>query len=269
MIDANAFERLYRQGARAWPRLKCSRSEMAACIAWAEIQDADSANAAGLYLAGAVVAGRAEALSSFETTHLETQRPRLAQIGLNDDDIDEVLQTVRTQLLMPRAGAAAPRLAELAGRGNLYALVRVVTIRAALNYRRSQGRRRRNEDVAAAELLSPAHRSVLRDVMSAEAVTLLRDAIEAAIAGLNAQQRTLLRLNVSHGMSIDEIGRIYNVHRATAARWLGSARDAIENDVKARLRTIRGHSTTHLNELFELASSQLQISFHRLLATAN
>lgn len=268
-ISTDVLERLFRAGAKAWPEVKCTPSAFAACVEWAGLTDGVQANAADIYLAAAVVSGDPAASGVFDATYLRTQRARLARMGLDEDDVEEVLQRVRTQLLMPRSGSDAPRLAELAGQGNFHALIRVVSIRTALNLRRSEGRRRRNEDVAAAELLSVNHRGVLREVMSAEAVVLLREAIESAIMELDARQRTLLRLHLSHGMTIDDIGRVYNVHRSTAARWLSSVRDTIEKKVKVRLREERGQSTTNLEELFDLASSQLQISFNRLLATAS
>jgi len=45
-----------------------------------------------------------------------------------------------------------------------------------------------------------------------------------ALAELPARERTLLRLNIFEKLSIDKIGALFSVHRATAARWLERAK---------------------------------------------
>ena len=266
--NAETLETLYREGVAAWPAITCSRRQFRLIAECSEARDLRAANGTDIYIAAAVVAGNPAAISAFESIYIDRQRARLRQLGLCPASVEDVLQTIRERLLMPRAERTKPQLAHLAGCGNFHTLIRVIAVRTGLNVLRSQGRRRRNEDDAAVEMLSSSE-GALRVLMRAEAAHLLREAIERAVSGLSPKNRTLLRLHFSHGMSIDEIGRMYNVHRATAARWLCRVREIIETEVKANLQQQHGQATTNLEELLGLASSQLQVSFDRILATTN
>jgi RNA polymerase sigma-70 factor (ECF subfamily) len=62
-----------------------------------------------------------------------------------------------------------------------------------------------------------------------------REALRNAIAELPQKERNLLRMHVQGRCSIDQIGRAYGVHRATAARWLEQAKARIVQAVRTRL----------------------------------
>ena len=257
---------LYRDGAAAWPAISCPREQFEEIVTASNLQDTGAANAADLYITAALMAGDPSALQAFESTYLESQRGRLVQLGLCRAGVDDALQTMRECLLLPRGEASLPRIVELAGQGDFRALFRVIAVRTGLNLLRGERRRKKHEDDAVIDRLC-ATDSSLRPLMRAEAVLLLREAIERAVRGLTSRERTLLRLHFSHGLTIDGIGRLYNVHRATAARWLCGVRETIESRVKDIVRENQGQTTTNLNELLHLASSQLQLSFERILAT--
>lgn len=45
-------------------------------------------------------------------------------------------------------------------------------------------------------------------------------ALTLAIDELSVRDRNLLRQSVLDGLTIDQLGKLYRVHRATAARWV-------------------------------------------------
>jgi hypothetical protein len=55
----------------------------------------------------------------------------------------------------------------------------------------------------------------------------LKAAFAAAVAALPDRERAVLRYHLIDGLAIDAIGAVYQVHRATAARWLSGARDQL------------------------------------------
>jgi RNA polymerase sigma-70 factor (ECF subfamily) len=82
------------------------------------------------------------------------------------------------------------------------------------------------------------------------------------MAALTARQRTLLRLAYVDGLTVDAIGRMYAVHRATAARWLAAAREALFEEARVRVQAAVGAGMT---SVIRLVHSQVQLSLSRLL----
>ncbi|HEV8549598.1 MAG TPA: sigma factor-like helix-turn-helix DNA-binding protein, partial [Polyangiaceae bacterium] len=87
-----------------------------------------------------------------------------------------------------------------------------------------------------------------------------QSALRDAVAGLRAHERNALRMHVCGGCSIDQIGRAYGVHRATAARWLERAREAISEGVRGAL-TLRNVKLTdsEFQSLGHALASELEL----------
>jgi len=73
-------------------------------------------------------------------------------------------------------------------------------------------------------------------------------AVLNSMGHLSNRERSLLRYAFADGLSVDEIGAIYRVHRATAARWIQDARSRLVEATLAELA-----SRLHLPEA-EIAS---------------
>jgi RNA polymerase sigma-70 factor (ECF subfamily) len=63
----------------------------------------------------------------------------------------------------------------------------------------------------------------------------IQQAIATVLDRLADRERTLLRLSLAERMSIDELAVIYKVNRATAARWLAAAREALVRGTRERI----------------------------------
>lgn len=75
----------------------------------------------------------------------------------------------------------------------------------------------------------------------------------------------MLRYNVLKGLNIAEIGAIYQVHRATVARWIAHARELLLQSTRERL-TQRLHAADHeLDSILRLIESQMDVSLRRCL----
>ncbi|HEY5924781.1 MAG TPA: hypothetical protein VIV11_24040, partial [Kofleriaceae bacterium] len=64
-----------------------------------------------------------------------------------------------------------------------------------------------------------------------------------------------------------ELAKLYQVHRATAARQVEKARERIASGVRKLLSRKTGVHGDELRELAELVSSQLDLSLSRVLAS--
>ena len=87
----------------------------------------------------------------------------------------------------------------------------------------------------------------------------------AAIALLAPRDRLLLKYHYIDSLSIDRIGAIYDIHRATAARWVAAAREALAVQAQGLLSARLGVTASQLRSIARMVESQLDLSIQRLL----
>lgn len=224
---------------------------------------ADEVDAGELMLALACADEHAPAVTALHERYLEPLRAHLRHLGLDDDAQADVLQVTRQRLLLPAADGP-PRLVGYAGRGQLRALVRVVATRAGLDAKRS-GRRKR--EVSLSDLTQVLMASADPELAAAAAhkKEVFRDAFEAAVSGLDASERTVLRLYAVDGVGIDGVAAAYGVHRSTAARRLAKVRESIREGTNAELQR-RGVTQTELHSILAVVDEGLELTLSRILA---
>lgn len=66
----------------------------------------------------------------------------------------------------------------------------------------------------------------------------------------------VLRLHYHDALSIDRIGALLGVHRATAARWIRAASDAVRDETRRLLHTRLGPSAAEIDSLDSLAGAR-------------
>ena len=185
--------------------------------------------------AWAAIAGDPTALRELEDLAIAPAARAVRARGLVDADVDDVLQTLRTHLLV---GPSA-RLATYAGRGSLAGFVRTTALRLALRHvaRRAPDRPARTEaelDVLA--LLADGRADAELQLMRTRYAGSLARALAQAWAGLPPHDRFVLELELRQRLGVDEIARVYDVQRGTALRRLASARAALVAGARAALR---------------------------------
>jgi RNA polymerase sigma-70 factor (ECF subfamily) len=90
-------------------------------------------------------------------------------------------------------------------------------------------------------------------------------AVRVAMTRLLPKQRTLLRLHLLDGLTIDVLGVHYKVSRATAARWLAGAREALAEGTRAELVEKLGLTPSQYESLARLLQNRLDVSVASLL----
>src|SRR5262249_44224581 len=100
-------------------------------------------------------------------------------------------------------------------------------------------------------------------MLRAEAKAALADALRTAVAELDAEDRALLRLHVSDQLGIDELARLYGVHRATAARRVERARRELGRLTRRSLATSLALPPWEVDSLVRIVRS----SFRSLVKT--
>lgn len=259
------LDRMIEDGRAAWPGVDVSKDRFAehVCARLTEGADPASLHAADLYLACACETGDARALAAFEARFAPEIPLYLAGVERSAAAIEEVRQLVRERLFVAPSGRR-PKIAEYSGRGSLGSWVRVVTLRVASNRRRTE---KPHEDLDAA---SEAKVLPLVDpelaILRARYRPVFDEALRAAFADLAPRERTLLRMHYVDGVPLDRLGLVFNVHRATVARWLASARESVLDRTIALVRDRLNVSAAELESLLPVLRSGFTLSLRALLS---
>ena len=148
-------------------------------------------------------------------------------------EANDVMQTVWARLLV-REGDRPARLADYSGRASLRTWLRVVMSREALSALRRRRDVALDDEVLVGRLVTSHDPSLA--LIGAQSSQQVKSAFEDSVAALSTRERNLLRQHLLDGLTIDELGALYRVHRATAARWLASAREAVWTTTQRSLR---------------------------------
>lgn len=185
--------------------------------------------------ARALAAGERTALDRYERELVPVITKQLRRRGTRDDVIDEVQQALRARLLV--GDGNGPAIAGYEGRGPLRAWVMVAAFREAVRVRH----RARREPIAEVDALGAlADHSTFSTGIDEHYRDAFRCAFRSALRKLTPRDRGVLRMSAIDGMSIDEIGTLHGVHRATAARWVHHARVALARNVRRDLMMLIG-----------------------------
>lgn len=250
----------------AWPTVQLADAEFVAHVA-SKVErpsELDALHAADLYLAYACARGDRSALTAFESYLGEVDaafRRVRVPIGL-----DEAKQQVRTKLLVADDPESGPRIAQYRGVGDLRAWVRVAATRHLLNVATRLAPDQKATDDALEEIAAAGRDpelSYFRERHGAE----FKAAFERAASELSTRERTVLRLALCEHATVDRIGAELGVHRATAARWVAAARDALQKNVRRALRDRCGMNDAEVESAIRVMGSAIDLSVSRVLGS--
>ncbi len=256
----------------AWPEIAVTAERFAGEVGRRLGADASSealarTRATDIYLAIACADGDRAAIECLERDFLREVDRAAARLRATADQAAEVKAQLRCVLLVDEPGRPAAARG-FSGRGDLRAYVRVMAIRDLI---RAINKGRREVAAFDDEILDriATDRDPEISVLRAQYREMVEHAIRAALVALDERSRALLRYQLLDGWSIDQIGRLYGVHRATAARWLSAARDSLGDRVRAELAARLQVDTVEVASIIRLVQSRLEVSFERLTGVAH
>lgn len=218
-----------------------------------------------VYLAIACCDGDSAAITQLDELVGRELRHAASKLRATPDQTAEVHAELRRILLVDDADRAAA-LRDYAGRGDLRGYLRVSATRALI---RAINRGRREIAIDDGEVfdrmlpLDDPELSILR----AQYRETVDAALRAALSALDARSRALLRYQLIDGWSIDQVGKLYGVHRATAARWLADARTLLGNTIRSELASRLQIAASEVDSIVRLVQSRVDMSLDRLLVT--
>lgn len=257
-----AAERIASAGRAAWPGIEVSHEVITESLEQRLRDDPqmvmDDLKDADLYLAMALTRKDPAAVRAFEDKLVPQMDVALRRLRLAGGTADEVKQALRVELL------ADGKIADFAGRGELAAWVRVSATRKALKLVRRADREETLDEILldhwpnASSNQGDKH---IRSTYTAE----LKTAIREAFAALEVRQRNILRQHILDELTIDDLARLYRVHRATCARWLADARADLGKLTRKKLLASLKVGSQDLDSLLRFLDSDIELSISRIL----
>lgn len=257
-VDDQAIEQAFARGKQAWPGIEVDLSTFrthcervlgeAPEWEWARF-------APELFLCCGCARGDVEATRALESDTLPHVVKAISRIDSDPEFVEEALQILRDKLLVgPRA-----KIADYAARGPLVAWLSVAAARVALDLIRSRNARKlQHADLP--DRLAQSDTSPLNDIVKSRYADSFQRALKHAISALPSRERNLLRLQLVGRCSIDQLGRMYLVHRATAARWLEGARNRVFESVREQMKIEHHLTDGEFDSIARGVRSQLDLS---------
>ncbi|HEY5949635.1 MAG TPA: sigma-70 family RNA polymerase sigma factor [Kofleriaceae bacterium] len=251
-----------------WPNVRVDEDAWRAALAELAPEPLDPAKPLGEvlvadhYLAFACAAGDPTAVAQCDAILVREAGFAADGTRMHASVRDEATQIVRAQLLAPREHRP-PAIGDYAGRGALRSWLRVCVSRELVRIAKAQQREEPLEEHLIAD--SGYGDDPALEALKAKYRAELAEAFRTALTELPARERTLLRYQLIDGLTIDEVGAIFRVHRATAARWLAKIRDDLVARTRSLVAEALGVDTAEAASIVRLVQSQLDVSVIRHL----
>lgn len=217
------------------PKLKWDATPL---VTWLLEQVGDAAQLEALHvddllLARAAAAQDRAALEALEREVISSLRGVMLRVNPSDAFADDALQEVRQRLLV----GPPPRLSAYTGKGALKSWARALAAGVGLDLVRKvkPHREEADEDAAAIEL-NAAGAGVDLELLKARHARQFSAALKGAMAALTPHERTVLRMRFIDGLTREEIGTFFKVHRTTALRWLEKAQATLLEHTRKSLQ---------------------------------
>jgi RNA polymerase sigma-70 factor (ECF subfamily) len=210
-----------------------------------------------LYLACACARGDVHALAAFDDRCLRHLDRVLGKMGIDADVSADIKQDLRHRVLVGDGRPA--EILEFSGRGDLRSWVRVLAVRQALRCRDQARREVSVEDDELLQRIAASDNPALSHVKEIYRQEFQR-AFRGAVRALPDRERTLLRQAYIDGLTVDELGSLYRVHRSTAARLLVRARLLLLETTRTRMMSQLDVQSHELDSILQLIWSQVEIS---------
>jgi RNA polymerase sigma-70 factor (ECF subfamily) len=264
-----AVDRAVLGAEEAWPAFRAPRAAFRERVlavleaAGSEAAEAlEDLHASDLYLAHACAIGVPAAIEAFTARFLAGPGSHIREH--KDVGADAVRRELEDTLLLGKS-ESGPQIAKYEGRGPLGAFVKRAAQFAAGTLRRRAAAQREVEwvDELASVICSPPE-SAKRVVVS-QYSAVIQEAVLAALWTLERRQRTVVRLHLTQGVSLTQIGKMFNVTQPTVSRWLQAAVDHLYAEIRRAIREAHGVEGSELESIVRDVRSQIDLSLSRIL----
>jgi RNA polymerase sigma-70 factor len=248
--------RLARQ---AWAGVNVPETELADYLARRAAGGAQTEGGVrDLYLACACVRGDPKALQIFDHQFLGPLAAILQRGGAPGHVAADVVQTLRTKLLL----GPPPGIAEYSGRTDLIRWLRVAAARELSKVYRHERSISQLDPDEPLPGLTPEEESIRARYAGA-----FNEAFREAFRHLPSEDRLTLRLHFAQGLNLDRLASALGFSRATAGRRVLQARGHLRDEVLRRLSLQLDLAPDEAVRVLAALRSRLEISMGALITT--
>jgi RNA polymerase sigma-70 factor (ECF subfamily) len=217
----------------------------------------------GLYLAAGCLAGIPAAVDRVREILDHQVDLAIAQMPFDAQARADLKQQLRANVLV--GGPDPPKLQSYAGRGDLRAWLGVCATRLALTALREAKKGRASSDEELLALATPGddpETRYLKDRYGTE----FRAAFADALASLASDKRAVLRWSFLDDLSIDQIGALLGVSRATAARRVRAAQNEILSATREALARRISAGPAEVDSILRMLESRIDLAASQVRA---
>jgi len=233
----------------AWPATAWDEAIVRPLLDAADPAALDGPHRGDLLWAWACLACDRAALAALEAGPILGARNHLRSMNLDPSIIDDATQRALARLVTDRAALATYR-----GRGPLQSFVRTIVVRYAIEEQRDVPRT--DELTAMFAVPSPDPELEYMRTLYADH---LAAAFREAWGRLGAHERFLLALQLHEGMTIDDLARVYSIHRASAARRAAAARSSLLAHIRGCLRERIAITDETLDSILRIVTTSVRL----------
>jgi RNA polymerase sigma-70 factor, ECF subfamily len=261
---ASLIAHIGRAGRKEFPSVQLPDAALGAHLAGREVPaDLAEERAAEVYLACACARGDAGAIALLRDRYLGRVEGSLRR-GRSPALVEEAVLQLLGTIFVARPGQS-PEIGDFTGSGPLGAWLRIVALRILMRLERKQ---RQLPEMARASAGLPTPESPEVAYLRRKYSAALQDALGEAWKTMSPENQVLLRLRYNDGRGVDDIAKVENIHRATAARRVKKAEESLIDEARRILSAKLGASENDVNSVLQLVRSQLQISVGRIFKSA-
>ena len=260
------LEEQLRAAREAWPDVGVEparfASELGRRLALAQGAQLSAIKAADVYAAIACVDGNAVAIERVRQLLAKEVELASSKTTASRDQLAEVTANLSHVLFVDEPARPAA-LRDYSGRGDLKSYLRVTAMRALVRVV-NRGRREVGFDDELLDRIVPASDPEL-SILREQYREVVDDAMRAALRTLDDRGRALLRYAFVDGWNVDRVGQLYNVHRATAARWIAAVREQLGTQIRVELAAKLRVAVEEVDSIVRLVQSRIDVSLDRQL----
>lgn len=208
-----------------------------------------------LALVEACLLGEASGLRGVETLLLDVVTVHTRGSRHGAAMVEDAAQRVRQKLLVDAPDAPA-RLRQFEGRGPLRAFLRTTLVREVSTLARQVRRELPLDEQDPAAPQAVGELALLKHAYGPPASQAFKD----AFAALPDDQQRLLHQVYAHGMTVDDLAKVHQVHRATCARWVARARGDLADATRRLVQVRLGLACGEADSLLGALQSSLSVS---------
>ncbi len=232
----------------------------------AQPKDLADIQLAELFLVCAYGRGDSTAAAILESQYMPRVAASLLRLSTPPQNIADIMQELRERLFQMQNASVLRR--GYSGRSALSGWLCLSAIRAA-GLLHARKHRELPLEKAAAEFLPALGKDAESALLAVHFKDLFHSAFQEAVALLSPRERNLLRYHYLMQLSVDQIGAIYRVHRATAARWVAGAKAQLVEGTRQRLLARAPLNTESLPQIMELIRSQVALNLEHVLVVTD